>query len=155
MRLPKHCDGPAIEDDWTRAWVLIELAPHLPQNSLTVARHIGRAISDDRARAFAMAILTSGAPEAPQGNVFAEALQAAWTIAYDRDRAFALSALAPHLPDRPEGVLRSFILSADRLNRPDFLHTLLILLPAIAKIEGVGGLREIQRAIREIGRWFP
>jgi hypothetical protein len=78
---------------------LADFAPHLPETErravLRDALEAARAISDDSARADALAALAPHLPEA----LLRDALETVRAISDDSARARALACLAPHLPE--------------------------------------------------------
>jgi hypothetical protein len=134
----------------------VGLAPHLPEPLLGEALAAARAIEDAGWRAQALERLI---PRLAELGYPQEALAAARAIGDAGRRAEALTKLTPYLAGLPIGTI--YALWCETLHhlatrtRRDLLADLRDLAPAITAMGGAEAVREIIRAIQDVGRWWP
>jgi len=144
----------AIESEKTRAQVLVELAPHLPQSLLAEALAAARAIGDERARADALVGLAQYLPAELRVSVEAEVLAAVQAIGDERARADALVRLIPYLPETLLTQVMSQTLAAvqaigDERARADALVRLIPYLPEALQTEVISETLAIARQMSD------
>jgi hypothetical protein len=148
----------SIRNEWARSRALASLASHLPAELLREALDAARSIGHEGARS---GVLTALALHLP-AELLGEALDAARSIEEEEPRSEALAALAPRLAALPLRDLSTIwtqtlpVLVAR--TRRNLIVDFLSLVPVLAALAGSNAateLREVARAIQDVGRWWP
>ncbi|MGH7600620.1 MAG: hypothetical protein ACREOI_30050 [bacterium] len=160
----------AISNNKSRAEVLGELAPRLPENLLGEALAAARAISDEASRAHVLGELAPRLSEREQAKVLREALSAARAISDEESRAIVLGELAPRLPKSEQAQVLGEALAAaraiaDETLRPMVLSELAPRFPESEQTHVLGEALAAARAIADeilcpivlskLAPWFP
>lgn len=120
------------------------------------AQTVTKALAKTRYRAKVMARLSLKIAELGYTR---EAMTLALTIDTDYTRAVAIEGLTPYLLALPRATLSSLWCESlpllARRGRPECLSDLAVLVPVIFRLGGRATLREVSRAIQDVGRWWP
>ncbi|WP_071881431.1 NB-ARC domain-containing protein [Gloeothece verrucosa] len=141
----------SIEDEFDRASVLRELVAHLAKVSIEKAVCFARSIKDKSDRARALSELIAHQPE-----LIEEALSVARSIKDKLKRAATFSKMLPQIIST--GI--NFALWKEILHllacreRRDFLQDIKNLTPVILQFSGKEAIKEVFRAIQDVGRWW-
>lgn len=139
-------------DDWRRGNALVVIAKAMEERDRTIILPI---LVENIHYEGARALFFERLLEFLNDSQIIAAKDAIRSFKEDGARAEALAALVPRLSgtDRDEA-LSLFVRIAHKQTRYIYLRSLRKILPTLAKLEGLTGLKAVQRSILDVCRWF-
>ena len=157
-----HLDVYKRQDEGERAWLLRDVAPHLPAaeraEALRQALRFALAVTNEARRAWILSIVAPYLPEAERAAPLQEALRSVLTVAEEEARLMGLFELTPALVTLPAAALydcwAAVLPLLKEQPRAAVLGIIPLLVPVIAALGGDAALSQVMAAVEESNRWW-